>query len=160
MGIKGGVMRACVIAIFVAITVVALAHESTTAVESTVHHSTGSDAGKAARCSTVNGVAAGDLDCSNLFDTSCYAPTGWSSSSTSNPVCTDYWDGGIAGTVDQCPDGGISWKGVSVYAGTGLGVNRYNWCAAWDSAHALMGLASCTGDRRVCTKTFAGHIHD
>jgi hypothetical protein len=126
----------------------------------------GSDAGKAARCSTVKTATdfpAGDLDCSNIFDTTCYAPTGWQSTSATNSVCTNYWTNSagtsIAGTVNQCPDGGIGWEGVSVYVGTGVGVNNWNWCAAWNSDHALMGLASCTGDRKVCTKIFAGHIH-
>lgn len=53
----------------------------------------------------------------------------------------------------ECPDGGIGWQGVLM---TGK-IDDY--CAAWDSQAAQLGLQICRLDRKTCTKLGAMHLH-
>ena len=62
-------------------------------------------------------------------------------------TCTDT---STCAAVD-CPDGGIGWQGVYVNGGS------KNYCVAWDSVSARLGLLYCTPDKKTCTKLAARH---
>jgi len=105
----------------------------------------GSDAGAAARCSNVraNTATTGDLECVP-DQCNCYTPDGFKTSCTE---CEEYWGG-----VVECPDGDIGWEGVYI-------TGRAQYCAAWDSGAAKIGLQVCTADTKTCTKLAAQHLH-
>jgi len=111
---------------------------------------TGTDRGRHARCTTTKcGTPKGTFNCV-VNTTQCQRPGGnW----TSGDACKSASAFGPEYSINSCPDGEISEKGVFVP------LNAQGYCVAWSSFFAAMGMMECNHDKSFCGKAGVKHFH-